>query len=62
MNIVKNRGYASISELSRELGIIYKQSVEMINEMERQGIVKTLDQETPVKGIRTYNYGYKQNE
>jgi Mn-dependent DtxR family transcriptional regulator len=62
VNIVKNRGYASISELSRELGIIYKQSVEMINEMERQGIVKTLDQETPVKGIRTYNYGYKQNE
>lgn len=62
VNIVKNRGYASISELSRKLGIIYKQSVEMINEMERQGIVKTLDQETPVKGIRTYNYGYKQNE
>jgi hypothetical protein len=30
----------------------------MINEMERQGIVKTLEQETPVKGIRTYNYGY----
>ena len=27
-----------------------------------RGIVKTLDQETPVKGIRTYNYGYKQNE
>ncbi|WP_084691858.1 DNA translocase FtsK [Desulfobacter vibrioformis] len=62
VNIVKNRGYASVSELSRKLGIIYKQSVEMINEMERQGIVKTLDQETPVKGIRTYNYGYKQNE
>ena len=37
VNIVKNRGYASISELSRELGIIYKQSVKMINEMERQG-------------------------
>jgi len=62
VNIVKNRGYASVSELSRKLGIIYKQSVEMINEMERQGIVKTLDQETPVKGIRTYNYGYTQNE
>jgi DNA segregation ATPase FtsK/SpoIIIE-like protein len=58
VNIVKNRGYASISELSRKLGIIYKQSVAMINEMERQGIVKTLEQETPVKGIRTYNYGY----
>jgi DNA segregation ATPase FtsK/SpoIIIE-like protein len=62
VNIVKNRGYASISELSRKLGIIYKQSVAMINEMERQGIVKTLEQETPVKGIRTYNYGYNQNE
>nr|WP_320192681.1 DNA translocase FtsK [uncultured Desulfobacter sp.] len=62
VNIVKNSGYASISELSRKLGIIYKQSVEMINEMERQGIVKTLDQETPPQGIRAYNYGYKQNE
>lgn len=62
VNIVKTRGYASISELSRKLGIIYKQAVEMINEMERQGIVKTLDQDTPVKGIRTYNYGYLQNE
>ena len=62
VNIVKNCGYASISELSRKLGIIYKQSVAMINEMERQGIVKTLEQETPVKGIRTYNYGYNQNE
>ncbi|WP_169742977.1 hypothetical protein [Desulfobacter vibrioformis] len=41
--------------LSRELGIIYKQSAEMIYEMERQGIVKTLDQEKPVKGIRAYN-------
>nr|WP_320192723.1 DNA translocase FtsK [uncultured Desulfobacter sp.] len=62
VNIVKNSGYASISELSRKLGIIYKQSVEMINEMERQGIVKTLDQEKPAKGIRAYNYGHKQNE
>ncbi|WP_033397119.1 DNA translocase FtsK, partial [Desulfobacter curvatus] len=62
VNIVKNSGYASISELSRKLGIIYKQSVAMINEMERQGIVKTLDQETPAQGIRAYNYGYKQNE
>lgn len=63
VKIVKDRGYASIFELSRELGIIYKRSVEIIDEMERQGIVKTLDQETPVKGIRTYNYGYNnQNE
>jgi DNA segregation ATPase FtsK/SpoIIIE-like protein len=62
VNIVKNSGYASISELSRKLGIIYKQSVELINEMERQGIVKTIDQETPAQGIRAYNYGYKQNE
>ena len=62
VNIVKGRGYASISELSRELGIIYKQSAEIIYEMERQGIVKSLDQEKPLRGIRAYNYGYNQNE
>ena len=62
MKIVKDRGYASISELSRELGIIYKHSADIIYEMERQGIVKTLDQEKPLRGIRAYNYSYNQNE
>ncbi|WP_035241200.1 hypothetical protein [Desulfobacter vibrioformis] len=39
IEITKSIGYASISEISRKLGIIYIKSVEMIYEMEREGII-----------------------
>ena len=39
IDIVVNRGYASIAEISRKLGLIYQQSFRLVELMEEEGIV-----------------------
>jgi len=57
IDIVVDRGYASIAEISRKLGIIYQQSYKLIERMESEGIViRGLPKEG--EGVRLLNPEY----